>query len=133
MEQTITLIIAIIGLFGSIVTIGINNIYQKKTDLRKIKESQYIDFLGCLAKAKVAKNEDKYTYNLVLSAGTQNIYLVGNKDVQGALKEFLKVFGKPNQDEQYTKLILAMKKDLYGDRKGSSTLDEITFTVFDDD
>lgn len=132
MEQTITLIIAIIGLFGSIITICINNIYQKKTELRKIKENQYIDFLACLAKAKVAKNEDRYTYNLTLSAEVQSIYLVGNKEVQEALKGFLKVFGKDNQNELYTKLILAMKKDLYGDKKGSSSSDEISFTVFDD-
>lgn len=131
MEQTITLIIAIIGLFGSIVTIGINNIYQKKTDLRKIKESQYIDFLSCLAKAKVAKDEDKYHYNLTLSAEIQSIYLVGNKDVQEALRNFLGVFGKENQNELYTKLILEMKKDLYGDKKGSSSLDKISFTVFE--
>ena len=134
MKETIALIIAIIGLFGSIMTIFINNIYQKKTELRKIKESQYIDFLSYLAKARVANDQEIYSYNLTLSEKVQTIYLIGNKKVQESLESFLEVFkkktDKEKQNELYANLILEMKKDLYGNRKGKKSLYRIKFTVF---
>lgn len=41
-------VVASVGLFGSSLTILINKRNERKIDLRKIKEKQYIDFLSCL-------------------------------------------------------------------------------------
>lgn len=128
-------IVSVIGLFGSTFTIILNKIHERKVELRKIKECQYIEFLQSLAKAKIAKDNDRYEINACLSARIQTIYLVGNKDVQEKLKAFLSIFnGGPvetiEQNRLYAELILAMKKDLYG--KCKNALDSIPFTVFTD-
>ena len=47
-------IVAIIGLFGSALTIMLNKRSERKVELRKIKENQYVEFLGSMAEAKVA-------------------------------------------------------------------------------
>lgn len=128
-------IVAIIGLFGSALTIMLNKRSERKVELRKIKEAQYIEFLGSIAEDKIANTQDKYEINKLLSSRIQTIYLIGNKDVQKALDDFLDILKgkkvlKNEQDELYGELIKAMKKDLYGKRKCS--LDSISFTVFSD-
>lgn len=128
-------IVAVFGLFGSALTIMLNKRGERKVELRKIKENQYIEFLGCVAEAKIAKIEEKHEINRLLSARIQTIYLVGNEDVQSALHNYLNLFttGRVSPDEQnklYANLIEAMKKDLYGKREDS--LESISFTVFSD-
>lgn len=128
-------IVAVIGLFGSALTIMLNKRGERKVELRKIKENQYIEFLGCVAEAKIANIEERHEMNRLLSARIQTIYLVGNKGVQTALHNYLKLFtaGKVTPDEQnklYADLIEAMKRDLYGKREAS--LELISFTVFSD-
>lgn len=126
-------IVAVIGLFGSALTIMINKRSERKVELRKIKENQYIEFLGSIAEAKIANANERHEINRLLSSRIQTIYLVGNMDVQKALHSFLNIFtsGKVTPDEQnklYADLIIAMKKDLYGKREGS--LNSISFTIF---
>lgn len=128
-------IVAIIGLFGSALTLVLNKRHERKVELRKIKESQYIDFLGSLAEAKVAKEDERYKINKLLSARVQTIYLIGSEDVQKALSAFLGIFSakKVESNKQnilYAALVEAMKKDLYG--KKCKSLQSISFTVFDD-
>ena len=86
-----------------------------------------------MAEAKVAYGKEKYDINRLLSSRIQTIYLIGSKDVQKALGDFLCIFttDKIENDEQnklYGALIEAMKKDLYG--KNESSLDSISYTVF---
>lgn len=128
-------VVAIIGLFGSALTIMLNKRNERKVELRKIKELQYIEFLGCIAEAKIADIKEVHEINKLLSSRIQTIYLIGNRDVQKALHDFLNIL-KPNKvtlDEQnklYGTLIEAMKKDLYG--KNEVSLESITFTIFGD-
>ena len=135
----ITLLIALIGGFGSIITIFINKTYEKVTDMRKIKENQYIEFLSYLAKWVAAELDDKSKFSSELSAKVQNIYLVGNKSVQSALTDFLDYMdGKEKniemQDVLYANLIMQMKLDLYCHtiikKKTSQSLERIRIRVF---
>ena len=108
---------------------------ERKIDLRKIKEKQYIDFLSCLALAKISNENEIHENNLLLSSRIQTIYLVGNREVQMALSGFLKMFtnGEHTAEKQnilYANLISAMRKDLYG--KNSKSLEKVSFTVFTD-
>lgn len=126
-------VVAIIGLFGSALTIMLNKRSERKVELRKIKESQYIEFLSSIAEAKIANIKERAEINKLLSSRIQTIYLVGNKEVQKALHEFLNIFtagkvSKDDQDKLYGALIEAMKKDLYG--KKEKSLSSISFTVF---
>lgn len=128
-------VVATIGLLGSALTIMLNKRSERKVELRKIKENQYIEFLGSIAEAKIANIQEKHEINKLLSSRTQTIYLIGSKDVQKALHDFLNFFttGKVTKDEQnklYGALIEAMKKDLYGKKEVS--LDSIPLTVFSD-
>lgn len=129
------IVVAVIGLFGSTLTIIMNKRSERKVELRKIKENQYIEFLISIAEAKSMTNSDKSGVYKVLSAKIQTIYLVGSEDVQKALINFLKIFTGKNdsgktQDALYAELILAMKKDLYG--KNEESIEEISFTIFKD-
>ncbi len=129
------IVVAGIGVFGSILTIILNKRSERKIELRKIKEKQYIEFLGSIAEAKVANINERDKVNKLLSVRIQTIYLIGNKEVQEALSRFLNIFtlGKisgTQQNKLYAELIMAMKRDLYGKHKTS--LDSILFTVFKD-
>lgn len=127
--------VAVFGLLGSAITFFLNKRNERKIELRKIKENQYVEFLKFLAMAKVATRDEEHQINMVLSEKIQTIYLIGNKKVQVALNEFLKIFisneapAKEKQDRLYAQLIKTMKKDLY--REKGNSLDEISFTVFD--
>lgn len=128
-------VVSIIGLFGSALTLMLNKRSERKIELREIKEKHYIEFLGSIAEAKIADIEEKHEINKLLSARIQTIYLIGSKDVQNVLSDFLNIFktGKVVPDEQnklYGTLIEAMKKDLYG--KKEISLESISFTVFSD-
>lgn len=85
-------VVAIIGLFGSALTVMLNKRSERKVELRKIKESQYVGFLASMAEAKIANINERYEINKLLSSRIQTIYLVGNKEVQKALHEFLDIF-----------------------------------------
>ena len=85
-------IVAVIGLFGSALTIMIYKRSERKVELRKIKENQYIEFLGSIAEAKIANANERHEINRLLSSRIQTIYLVGNMDVQKALHSFLNIF-----------------------------------------
>lgn len=128
-------VVASVGLLGSSLTILINKRSERKVNLRKIKEKQYVEFLSCLALAKISNVNEIHENNLSLSAKIQTIYLVGNKEVQTTLAEFLKMFtnGGHTAEKQavlYANLISAMRKDLYG--KNSKSLKTVSFTVFAD-
>lgn len=126
-------VVAGVGLFGSVLTFVLSKRSERKMELRKIKETQYIDFLGSLAEAKVANHDEKHEIDVRLSSKLQTIYLVGSNDVQRALKNFTNYFTEKKestdeQDKLYAELIMAMKKDLYG--KTEASLEAIQFTVF---
>lgn len=138
-SQMATIIVAVLGAFATCFTFLIGKIHEKKIDLKKIKEEQYIDFLSALARSKSNSCKDKDKINEDLSIKIQTIYLIGSKDVQNNLKEFLKIFTDDNttinQSKSYGKLIQSMKIDLYGRKwkvttKCFNSLDEIKFTVF---
>ena len=126
-------IVAIFGLLGSALTILFTKRSERKVELRKIKESHYIDFLKYLAEAMVAEADEKHKIDMLLSERVQTILLIGNIGVQTALQNFLglltdKKMSKEKQNILYAKLIEAMKKDLYG--KCEDSLGTIEFTVF---
>lgn len=126
-------IVAVIGLFGSAITIMLNKKNERKIELRKIKEAQYADFLGSLAEIKAVGDGQRKDINRILSARIQTIYLVGSKDVQEALNNFLNILtcpsnSKENQSDLYGTLIMAMKRDLYG--KNKKSLKSISYVVF---
>lgn len=125
--------VALLGVIGSILTVILNKRSERKMELRKIKEAQYIDFLSSLAEAKAGSKEEKYSINMKLSSRIQTIYLVGNIEVQTALSEFLKILSpdkvaQRDQNILYANLIRAMKKDLYGYR--CKSMDSVNFTIF---
>lgn len=78
-----------------------------------------------------------------MSIKIQTIFLVGSKDVQDNLKNYLEIFDDKqkttkNQSELYGKLIQSMKIDLYNRKwkvttKKFNSIDEITLTVFTSD
>ncbi len=127
-------IVAIIGLFGSSLTIIMSKRNEKKVELRKIKENQYIEFLGSIAEIKIANSNEKHEINKLLSSRIQTIYLIGSNEVQKALSDFLLILikEKVSTEEQsvlYANLIRAMKKDLYGENEIS--LESIPYITFD--
>ena len=75
MENTslATVIAAVIGAVVSCFTFTYGKIHEKKVELRKIKENQYIDFLTFLAKAKVSNTEE---VEIELSIKVQTIFLI---------------------------------------------------------
>lgn len=133
-----TILVAVIGAFASLLTVALTKSHEQKIDLRKIKEIQYIDFLTYLTKTKLSTKEEIKANEVELSVKVQTIYLVGNKNVQEALSKFLDIFFNKNiaaQDELYGKLLLEMKKDLYGKKLKTDSeisLDKIRFTIFSD-
>lgn len=139
-SQMATIIVAVLGAFATCFTFIMGKIHEKKIDLKKIKEEQYIDFLSALAMAKSNNCKDQDKLNEDLSIKVQTIYLVGSKAVQSSLKEFLKIFTNNenkniDQSKAYGKLIQSMKIDLYGrkwkvTKKCFNSVDEINFTVF---
>ena len=128
-------IVTVFGLLGSSITFFLNKSNERKTELRKIKEKQYVEFLKSLAMAKVATSVEKHKLDMALSEKIQTIYLVGGEEVQTALKDFLELFvgnepiAREKQDRLYAQLIKTMREDLYGKKRNS--LEEISFTVFD--
>lgn len=140
--QEATIIVAIIGAVVTYVTFLMEKNSERKIELRKIKENQYIDFLAEIAKSKVSNSANKEKINEELSIKVQTIFLVGNKDVQVKLKNFLSLFtnvsqASKTQEALYGELIQSMKLDLYGKRwwittKSYNSIDEIKLTVFKD-
>lgn len=138
--QSATIIVAIIGALASCLTFTFGKMHEKKIELRRIKEEQYIDFLSSLARAKAGDSIDKV--NEDLSIRIQIIYLVGNKDVQLKLQNFLDYLSNKDniqmdQNKLYGQLIQSMKLDLYGRKwkissKAVNSLDKISFVVFAD-
>lgn len=147
MESAI--IIAIIGLLGSIITICVTKRYEIISDNRRVKEQQYIEFLGTLARLKAFTGTNPQNYsmtkeelNSMLTSNIQTIYLVGNKHVQEAMKQYLDIFieqtaDKDKQSRLYANLIYHMKLDLssgnFFKKKNSIediSLGKITMTVF---
>lgn len=135
-----TVLATLIASVTTFLTFYLGKRYEKKVELRKIKENQYIDFLSVLAKAKVHESFPKEEINEELSVKIQTIYLVGSKDVQEKLQNFLCLFTDKSkilktQDELYAELIESMKVDLYGKKlkltiKNSNSLDKIKYTIF---
>ncbi len=131
-----TVVVAVIGALASILTVALTKRHEQKIELRKIKEKQYIDFLTFLTKDKLATENERKEIEAELSVRIQTIYLVGNKNVQTALNEYLDIFflnSKKTQEELYGKLLLEMKKDLYGRKfriNSMISLDKVQFTVF---
>lgn len=115
MKENATIVVAVIGAAVSIFTLVLGKIYEKKLELRKIKEEQYISFLCNLAKFKVDEFDKEASIDL--SQRTQTIFLTGNRKVQKALQDYLFTLHdelKIPQEIVYGKLIQAMKLDLYG-------------------
>jgi len=126
-------IVAVFGLLGSAITFFLNKKSERKVELRKIKESQYLEFLGDLASFKIADPNTNWEIRKNLSAKAQTLYLIGSKGVQQALKAFLDylMYEDMNIEKQkklYAKLISEMRKDLYG--RFTSTPDSIMLTTF---
>lgn len=135
-KENATITVAIIGAAVSILSLVLGKICEKKLELRKIKEEQYISFLLNIVKYKI----DGYNKeaSIELSQRTQTIFLTGNKKVQKALQNYLFTLnGEMNipQEIVYGKLIQAMKMDLYGRKylifpKKYVSLDNIKFFTF---
>lgn len=93
-EVNVTIIVAVIGAVASVLTVVCAKIHEQMVELRKIKEKQYIDFLTFLTKAKLHNENNRQEIEAELSVRIQTIYLVGNKNVQKALTNFLDLFFK---------------------------------------
>lgn len=141
-QPVATIIVAILGAFASCFTFLIGKRHEKKVELRKIKENQYIDFLSALVKVKLLNSYNSdlaLQYKIDLSIKIQTIFLVGSKDVQLKLKNYLNIFTTSSYSEKqsqlYGELIQAMKIDLYGRKyyissKSFNSLNNIQFTLF---
>lgn len=131
-----TIAVAVIGAIVSVFTLVLGKIYEKKLELRKIKEEQYISFLCNIVKFK--DDETNKEASLELSQRTQTIFLTGSKRVQIALRDYLAVLREEKnipQEVVYGKLIQAMKLDLYGKKylvlpRKYVSLDKIKLTIF---
>ena len=112
------LVVSGVGLLGSAITILITKKKEQRIHLQEIKEKQYVEFLESIADVKSEGIKDKEVILRLLSARIQSIYLVGDINVQKALKEYLSIFQDTNvsgseQSVLYANLISAMKRDLY--------------------
>lgn len=134
-----TIIVAIIGAVVSVFTLVAGKVYETKTQMRKLKEEQYISFLTNIVKVKTSDGSDCVKEKEELSVKIQTMYLVGNVGMQKALKEYLEIFSGDNivenQDVLYGKLVQAMKIDLYGRvclflPKKFRSIDKIKFLIF---
>lgn len=128
------LVVSGVGLLGSAITILITKKKEQRIHLQEIKEKQYVEFLESIADVKSESIKDKEVILRLLSARIQSIYLVGDINVQKALKEYLSIFQDTNvsgseQSVLYANLISAMKRDLYGE-KSSESLESINLTIF---
>lgn len=138
-SQMATIIVAVLGAFVTCSTFVLGKWHERKIELRKIKEEQYITFLTALLKVKIGTCENLDEVKEELSIKVQTIFLVGNKDVQTKLTVFLEIFfdkGKElNQNKLYGELIQSMKIDLYGRKwkvtpKCLNSIDNIGLTIF---
>lgn len=139
-----TIIVGIVGPFVTCLTFVLGKWHEKKIEVRRIKEQQYIDFLTTFAKTKCNEQDNTDKNNEELSVKIQTIFLVGSKDVQIKLQNFLNLFinirndecdKNKSQNELYGELIQSMKVDLYGrkwmiTRKSYNSLDNIKFVIF---
>ena len=90
------LVVSGVGLLGSAITILITKKKEQRIHLQEIKEKQYVEFLESIADVKSEGIKDKEVILRLLSARIQSIYLVGDINVQKALKEYLSIFQDTN-------------------------------------
>lgn len=130
-------IIAIIGTATTIVTIALTNFFTKKNQLRfeerKLKEDYYITYIRAISDSVVSNHAEVTRDNL---ADIQNkLLLVASADVVSKLMVFHdyiqasnKEFEASHHDKLLRDLIMAMREDLFSNKKVNSNYPEIHLT-----
>ena len=116
------------GVFAFVVSRS-NNRNQIKQDERNRREAQYFGLIGELVKFKESNSNQAE-----ISAFAQQGYLVGDPMVVRALDDYLtKVKAGASADVQnilYSRLLQAMRADLYGGKVNSGFPPKVELTVF---
>ena len=117
------IIIAILSALVTIMTVVITNYFSKKNQLkfeeRKMKEEYYTNYIKALSdNALMRDNDDE------LEDAQNKLILVGSSEVVDNLMKFfdkIRQSAAPISAEEHdrllTKLVKAMRKDLYGNKK----------------
>lgn len=126
-------IIAVVGALVSVSVLYLGKREDRKAKEREIKERKYVGFLEALIGWKASgEGGDEVSRTL------QAIYLVGDKEVVRKTSDLIsslenqEKLSKACQDDLYTTMIYAMKKDLYHVKSGRNHPDRIGLTVFKD-
>ena len=116
------------GVFAFVVSRS-NNRNLIKQDERNRREAQYFGLIGELVKFKESNSNQPE-----ISAFAQQGYLVGDPMVVRALDDYLtRVKAGASADVQntlYSRLLQAMRADLYGDKVNSGFPPKVELTVF---
>jgi len=127
----IEIIIASLGVLGSMGVLYCQKKEERKAKDRETKEKMYIGFLEALIHFKTL-NADGVNPSKAL----QSVYLVGNEEVVVCTRKLIKYLEteenktKQMQDELYTAMVIAMKRDLYGTKGSASLPVELGLTTF---
>jgi hypothetical protein len=130
----VQIIVASIGLFASVITASISYYFTKKHQLkiqdRRLKEEFYKSFIKSLS--DVAKNNKDSQALDRLSEGFNSLLLIGSPDVVEKLMDYHDFIKMGNNtiprdsnewrlkhDEMLKKLIITIRKDLFGNEKNA--------------
>lgn len=125
------IVVAIIGIAGTVVTLVYNKQKELKIQQRNLKEEKYIMFLKSLIDFKAGIKEAKSD----LTETLQIIYLIGSNDVIEKTSEFIQLMidkdkVSKTQDELYKEMVKAMRKDLYGKKYYKKFHNKLAFVIF---
>lgn len=130
------IIIAIIGVFATVITVSLTNFYVKRNRLkfeeRKLKEEYYAKYIKAVSQSAIS-SEDIAKAQDNLSDSQNQLLLVGSPKVVAALMDFHSCVNASNygkftidrHDELLTSLIKAMREDLYQGKKVNTGFPQI--------
>ena len=123
------IVVAILGIAGTVFTLVYNKQKELKIQQRNLKEEKYIMFLKSLIDFKAGIKEAKSD----LTETLQIIYLIGSNDVIEKTSEFIQLMKdkvSKTQDELYKEMVKAMRKDLYGKKYYKNHANKVAFVIF---
>lgn len=122
------LLIPVLGLVTAVISAVLGYYFSKKNQIvfqeRQLKEKYYVDYIIAISNNALTTDLDKAKDEL--SDMHNKLLLIGSSEVVKSLEEFHEILKPSSQkkngvdaeihDELLTKLIMAMRKDLYNGR-----------------
>jgi Tfp pilus assembly protein PilO len=125
--QWVQLLVPLIGIIVAIISAGLSYFFAKKLQInaeeRKLKEKYYQDYINAVSKVPIDNNSEKAKDEFANAHNT--LTLIGDSEVVSLAMDFhnyIKIghsasFTIDKHDEMLTKLVKAMRKDLYSNKK----------------